>query len=125
MFIEGIGNCGCGLEQKEEFRMKKQPHWGNKNFLMLYWIEDELFVTDKVVEQFQSQNIKGTTYLPVKKFKTDDKFNNIQQIKVNTILGKGLILDDSEIREKTICEKCNEKKYVVSGRNQFIFKKVP
>lgn len=27
--------CGCGLIQKDSFRLKKTPKWGKKNFLML------------------------------------------------------------------------------------------
>jgi hypothetical protein len=115
--------CGCGLEQKEEFHMIKQINWGNKNFLMLYWIEDELFVSNKVTEDFERHNISGITLMPVKKSKSDEEFSNIKQMKVNCILKKGLILDESEIKERTVCENCHEEKFVLKDNMELSFKK--
>lgn len=40
--------CGIGLEQKAPFRMKGEPKWGNRSFLSLNWIYDELFTTPEI-----------------------------------------------------------------------------
>lgn len=42
------GTCGCGLKQADAFRMKQQPKWGKRGFMLLNWVDDEFFVSPAV-----------------------------------------------------------------------------
>jgi hypothetical protein len=49
--------------------------------------------------------------------------DNIKQLKINTILDKGLITNTTEIKEQIICEECKQIKYILLGRRKLEFKK--
>lgn len=113
--------CGCGLNQVDAFRFKQLPKWGKRHFLMLNWIEDELFVSDaakSVLQQFSGmefaevQNKTGMQSLP-----------GVSQILIPTVLPKGLVEDNSPIRNKQICEHCGAVKYTTTGIGMLTFKK--
>lgn len=114
-------NCGCGLVQKNYFQLKKQPNWGLRNFLMINWVEDELFVNDDVVNLFNNNQISGIEFNEVLKYKNKEPMNNIKQMKVTTILNKGLSLNSDETVDKLVCSNCGTKKIILDGGTQLKF----
>lgn len=112
--------CGSGLVQKESFMLNKTPKWGRKNFVMLNWIESELFVSDSVANKFQQMNIQGLEIKDVLNYKTKDSLDNIKQLKISNILAEGMLNKDSTISINK-CKKCNTLKYLISGKEQLVF----
>ena len=51
-FCERVGSywCGKGLIQRDNFVLEKEPNWGPRNFLMINWVDDELFISQKAEE---------------------------------------------------------------------------
>lgn len=108
-------DCGCGLTQKSNFQLKKTPKWGKKNFLMLNWIEDELFITENVAEGLNISDLKGFSIRNVDKYKTGGSLNNIYQLYVENYLAEGLLFEEGEIVKEIRCDTCNSTKRVLSG----------
>jgi hypothetical protein len=108
--------CGCGLRQKEEFIVKKIPKWGKRNFLMLNWIEDELFVSEKVVETFKENGIKGYQIYDVLNSKNNKPIENIKQVYVKESLEPALVNLQQSVKEVIKCNKCGSIKYIGSGK---------
>jgi len=65
--------CGVGLVQKDLFRLRKSPNWGTKHFLMLNWVEDELFISEKAKNLLSESSLEGFEFLDVLKYKKDIK----------------------------------------------------
>ena len=99
--------CGNGLVQKENFVLKLRPNWRKKNFLMIYGIEDELFVTSKIETVFTENNAKGINFLEVLN-RSGKEIEGTRQIFVEEILKPSL--KSESIRKEVVCEKCNFKK---------------
>lgn len=114
--------CGYGLIQKGIFKVKKPPKWGNRNFLMLNWVEDELFINDKVESVLISKIIKEFKIQNVNKINTDEPIKNMKQIFVNDILQPGLVNKNNTIRRESKCLKCGCVKRITTGRG-IIFNK--
>jgi hypothetical protein len=114
--------CGSGLVQIDGFRVKKTPKWSKKNFLMLNWIDDELFLSDNAKIILSNSNLRGFEFIDVVKFKTDSKLDDINQLKVNEVLSPGLVNQDNTIREIIKCKKCGVVKYAITGRG-LVYKK--
>lgn len=95
--------CKKGLIQKDKFKIKKQPNWGPRNFLMINWIHDELFVTDKVEKTLIDNGMKGMDFYEVLN-KSGAVIDNTKQIYVKNYLMPGLIFDKSE---EVKCPKCS------------------
>jgi len=118
------GNCGCGLIQKESFKIKKTPKWDKKDFLMLFWIEDELFVSDKAVDILKNNSLSGFNFLDVCYAKNNEPIANIKQIKITKILPPSMIIQKEDTKEIINCEKCGNKKYIMKGRGVYCKEKV-
>ena len=108
--------CGSGLEQISSFRLKKSPKWGKKNFFMLNWVEDELFLSNHAKNILSDSNLKGFVFINVINPKGDMKLEDINQLKVEEVLSPGLINQNDTIRETTKCRKCGVVKYALTGR---------
>lgn len=107
--------CGRGLAQIDSFYLKKEPKWGTKQFLQLFWIEDELFIKTDIIDIIDNNDIKGLSYLPVKHFKSKEELKTIKQIKIDIIMNEELNFKESEIKKTIICSKCNQAKHVLYG----------
>src|SRR5437868_14125543 len=60
--------CGIGLLQKEPFRIKEKPKWGNKKMFSLNWVFDELFVRKDFYDSlFKTIGIESEKVLLYKK----------------------------------------------------------
>lgn len=108
--------CFSGLVTIGSFRIKKAPKWGRRNFAMLYWVGDELFVNDRVKEVFQEEGITGIDYLPVMNKKGTEILPDVYQLVFTTVLEKGLVINEG-IEEINTCSYCGVEKYLPSQRN--------
>lgn len=115
-------SCGYGSRQKEEFRIKKNPKWGKRNFLMLNWVEDELFISNKSKEIIRNADIKGYKIYDVINHRTDKPLDDINQIYIEEVLQSGLVNEEQSIKEIIKCHKCGSVKYIYTGRG-FTYKK--
>ena len=120
-YREGVyapGYCpDCSsLTQIGSFRIKKAPKWGRRNFAMLYWVGDELFVRDRVTEVFQEEGISGVDYLPVMNKKGSEILPGVHQLLFTHVLKKGLVVNEG-VREVSACFYCGAVKYLASQRN--------
>jgi len=102
-------HCGKGLVQKESFVIKKEPNWGTRNFLMLNWVHDELFMTRKAESLLEKANLTGFSSYAVLNTKGSN-MEGVRQIYVKKILEKGL--SNEAISEVIVCPQCNFKKYM-------------
>ena len=101
--------CEKGLVQKECFVLAKEPNWGSRNFMMLNWVWDELFISMKAEEVLKNSGLKGFEIYDVLN-KSKKKFDGIKQIFIKTYIDEGLSADS--IQKKYICPKCNFTKYL-------------
>ena len=115
-------NCCNGSRQKDYFRVKKEPKWGQRNFLMLNWIEDELFISDRIVNILKTNELRGYRILDVHQSKKEVPMQHIKQLCVETILPPGLVNLEESIETTLRCRECGSVKYLATGR-QFTFNK--
>lgn len=108
--------CGNGLVQKDSFYIKKTPHWGKRNFFMLNWIQDELFMNDKAARQLEESGLSGFQIIDVKNSGTGAKLNDIHQLFVTSTLPPALMNSDEVCKAEIHCPKCGHTKWVASGR---------
>lgn len=116
-------SCGCGLVQKNSFRLKKTPKWGKKNFLMLNWVESELFINNKVANLIQKEDVKGYDVTPVMNNNTNESLDNIKQLKIRKALKSGIVFEDVDVIKVNKCSQCYSEKLLLSGRSPLVFKK--
>lgn len=109
-------SCGCGLKQQDLFQIKKAPIWGKRNFLMLNWVHDELFLSGIAKEIIQKSGIQGIKLLNVKQYEKDFIFDDIYQMYINNILEPGLIDKQNSVKLTIGCNNCGSTKYLYSGR---------
>lgn len=114
--------CGSNEIQIDLFRLKMAPKWGKRHFLMLNWIDDELFSSDYARSVLSDSGLRGLSFLDALKSGNREKMENINQLKIDHILPEGLIDQDNTIKEITTCKICGVKKYVMAGRG-LVYKK--
>lgn len=114
--------CGRGLVQKDSFRLKKTPKWSSKNFLMLNWVEDELFISSKGKDELQKSSLKGIHFYDVKRAKDNVSFDDVYQLHIKDQLSPGMIEDSETIASTIHCHKCGGTKFIHSGKG-FKYKK--
>ena len=115
--------CGCGLYQREPFKIKKTPSWGKRGFMMLNWVDDEIFVSDEVKEFLQSSELSGFHFTSVRNKSGKEILPNIYQMCVNTILDVGLLYPQECIRNVLCCPRCGKVKYHPNGIGMYRFKR--
>lgn len=126
-YREGVyapGYCpDCSsLIQIGSFRIKKAPKWGRRNFAMLYWVGDELFVNDRVKDVFQKEGISGISYLPVMNKNGSEILPGVHQLLFSTVLENGLVINEG-VAEISACMYCGVEKYLASQRNILTYRK--
>jgi hypothetical protein len=114
-------DCGCCLTQKENIRAKRTVKWGTRYFVMLNWIEDEMFASDDAVQLLESLNLRGISFTEVLDHRTNMPLSNIKQIRIAEILKPGMILNSNDYVKKKKCAKCGTEKYVLSGKTKLRF----
>ena len=113
--------CGCGLHQVQPFRLKKEPKWGKRHFMMLNWIDDELFISTRAKEFFQKSNFSGFQFATVYDRKGNAPMSNIHQLTAPYLLNAGLNPDSLSINATYACPVCGIKKHHLSGVGQLEF----
>lgn len=116
-------DCGAGLYQVDSFRIKKTPNWGRRHFMMLNWVEDELFLDNMATTALRNADLRGLAFRDVKDKKGTESLPNICQLIVSTILPKGLVADGHSIDNIYECTRCGTKKYHPSGIGMLTFRK--
>ena len=100
--------CLKGLVQKDLFKIRKKPNFGSKNFLMINWIHDEFFVSNKVEAAFKENNVRGVDFYKVLNL-SGKEMAETKQIYVNTYLKPGI--KNESIEYELLCQLCSFKKY--------------
>jgi hypothetical protein len=98
--------CGIGLQQKEPFRMRREPKWGRRSLLQLNWIFDVYFATPDVWKSiFQPLGVASRVV-------TDTKGRVLTTV-VQLIPGDqvDLIVTDFTAAVTETCAKCGRTKY--------------
>lgn len=113
--ISHCKECGSGLKQVGPFRMKNNPKWGNRHFLMLNWVNDELFVDSTVKNIFLANGITGCDYWPVLNTKGTNEFPQCYQLAIQERVKIGLVPNQERIRAIYTCPYCGRKKFHSSG----------
>lgn len=105
--------CGMGLLQKEPFRLKAEPKWGNKKIFSLNWVYDEIFVR----KDFYEEKIKkfGIGFSPVLLYKKDTVIVNTVQLNIPTVKCS-LHLDGYDYE---VCESCKRRRYNLINKGLF------
>lgn len=116
--------CGCGLNQRDSFKIKKSPNWGKRNFLLFNWVEDELFINSDAEVVLLKHNLKGFLLKDVKNVKTNKPIDDIKQIYVNDILEPGIVNQNNTILSETKCNACGCSKIIITGRGVIFDKEV-
>lgn len=115
--------CGSGLVQQEEFRLKKEPKWGKRNFCMTNWVEDELFLSSKAKVLFEREPIPGISFQQVLDKNGKEAFSDIYQMVISEILPEGLVEKQPCVGQRYCCLHCGTIKYHPNGRGQYVFRK--
>ena len=113
--------CGSGLYQQDDFRIRKAVNWGKRHFMMLNWVEDELFVDDIARNILEKEKITGVSFRSVKNKKGTEIIPNINQLVISTVLPKGIFTDNRAIRDINMCSSCGVTKYLPTGIGRFQF----
>ena len=116
-------DCGAGLIQVNPFRIKKTPKWGNRHFMMLNWVEDELFADELVKTIFQSNHVSGILFREVHDKKGEIFFPQIQQMVITEILPPGISVNGQSTDKIFICTTCGTPKYHPTGIGMHSFRK--
>ena len=101
--------CGKGLVQKGCFSIKKKPKWGSRQFLMINWIHDELFISGKAESVLKSNSVKGIDFYEVNN-SSNKPIEGIKQIYVKTCLPPGM--KKASVKNELVCRKCGVVKYM-------------
>lgn len=115
--------CGCGLKQIAPFRMKKQPRFASRHFMMLNWVEDELFLDTAAKEVLQDGSVSGISFREVHNKGGNSILPDTYQLVVNHLLNDGLVPEESPLRAMLVCEKCGTTRYHPHGVGVFTFRK--
>ena len=100
-------SCKYGLVQKESFVLKREPNWGTRNFLMINWVHDELFVSKKSESVLRSSDLTGFDIYNVLN-KSREPLEGTRQIFVQNYLDAGMLPDS--VKRELLCKKCGSKK---------------
>lgn len=107
--------CGCGLIQRDSFRLKAAPKWGSRHIFTLNWVDDELFVDTTAQNILQHSGLSGFHFLPVKNKSGIVEFPDVKQIMIENRSKPGIVLGNSDIDIVNKCDKCGSTKYHPTG----------
>lgn len=115
--------CGSGLVQVNAFRIKKPPKWGKRHFMMLNWVEDEIFVSDIAKNVLLCESVTGISFREVEDKKGAEIYTDVSQLVVSSVLSEGVIEERRSVDEAPICPHCGIKKYHPTGIGMLAFHK--
>jgi len=109
--------CNNGLVQKENFALEKEPNWGGRNFLMINWIWDELFISKKAETVLQNSELVGFDIYDVND-KKGNVMQGVKQLFINNYLDYGMC--PKSIENRYTCRECGFESYMMkTGINRF------
>lgn len=114
--------CGCGLQQVDAFRLKQQPKWGRRHFMVLNWVDDELFVSPAVQGVLQDC-VSGIEFARVQNKTGREILDGVSQMKIFNVLPAGMVETRSPIRQRYVCPGCGTVKYVLTGSGKLAWRK--
>jgi hypothetical protein len=115
--------CGSGLVQNNPFRISSMPNWGKRHFFMLNWVLEELFVSDAAKSILIQSGISGISFLEVKNKSGTKNIDGVYQLMVENEIPEGLIDGQMSVKEIVVCDECEKKKFIASGKGILKFKK--
>ena len=115
--------CGSGLVQVNPFRMKNTPKWGNRHFMMLNWVNDELFVDDTVRNLFLTSRVSGCDFTSVCNSKGTAELLGCYQLSVLKKADLGFVANQISVQNEYTCPACGCMKYHPSGIGKYHFPK--
>ncbi len=115
--------CGVGLRQIDSFRLKKAPNWGSRHFMMLNWIEDELFVSEHAKNLLERSGFTDISFSHVKNKSGKEILPDVFQLNIRNVIPKGLVEGGRNLREIPTCSQCNSTVYHPSGIGMHSFRK--
>lgn len=99
------------------YSLEDEPNWRGNEIASANNIEDAFFVKPEVFEKiFRPLNIKS---LPVINYKTQTKLENVVQIVQQGISQSHLMINKTQIKEKTLFKNWEIDKYVLSGDSYY------
>ena len=102
--------CGAGLVQEKRFRISKRINWSTRNFFMLNWIHDELFLSPKAQALLSASGFTGFHFL-----NTHDKVGNVypevSQLIVENTTTPGL--SPECVDRILVCSECGRTRFMV------------
>ena len=110
--------CGNGLVQIGNFRVRKSPKWGQRAFLMLNWIGDVLFLSNHAKDVLSDSNLGGFHFAEVLNTKGTAVIADIHQLCVDNVLPQGIVWDNDTIGRVNRCSVCGIIKYGPTGRGK-------
>lgn len=113
--------CGGGLLQVGDFRLKGTPKWGNRHFMMLNWVEDEVFVDDIAKDVLQSANFSGFVFAPVGNKNGTSLLPGVHQLTISAQSNLGFIAGEESVQNVITCPSCGQIKYHPSGIGMYSF----
>lgn len=113
--------CGHGLRQIEPFRLKSSPKWGNRHFMMLNWVEDELFLDNTAKEVLKDNGFTGIGFTSVRDKNGVLTLPGIFQLTIEAKTGLGLLEEQDSIQDVYTCSNCGQRKYHPSGIGMYSF----
>jgi hypothetical protein len=99
--------CGT-FRQTANFRLKKDPNLGKKDFVSLYWTY-ALFSTPQVFNELESHGIRGYEMWDAIILRSDTSSKKVSQLYIPTIANPGLVRV-GDLKGET-CSSCNVTKY--------------
>lgn len=115
--------CGNGLRQVDAFRMKTSPKWGNRHFMMLNWVFDELFIDDKAKEVLIENGFSGIQFTSVYDKQGKSVLPGVHQLHIETLSDYGLVEGQDNVSNVVACTVCGITKYHPSGIGMHSFYK--
>lgn len=86
--------CNIGLEQKSEFLFRSEPKAKHSQFIGLNWVFDQIFVKQVVKDIFEMEKITGIEFSQPLINKTGLPVNEIYQLRIQSLLSEGLMVDN-------------------------------
>mgnify|MGYP003520194940 CR=1 FL=1 len=116
-------SCGSGLRQQSAFRFKSSPKWGNRHFMMVNWVNDELFVDRYVKGILETNRISGISFTQVHNKDGSAVLPDVFQLSVEEESPIGLLEEQASIQGVDNCIYCGCKKFHPSGIGKYAVQK--
>jgi len=103
----------CGIERKQiaPFSIERNPKWGKRNIVQLYWVHDEYFVFGDLKSLLENE-YDTLNFKPVIKYKSNKQLDDVYQLDITQAVG----LNMPDVLSFKICDLCKRKKYLPHTR---------